>query len=94
MNSRQSAVGNPARKNRRRGQVLVEFAVVAFVLTFLLGAMLALGFLFFSANVLQQAADVGAMEFARHPAAPVETFENALGNFLESFLMPRYENES
>ncbi|CAK9036483.1 Tad domain-containing protein, partial [Durusdinium trenchii] len=66
------------RQGDRRGQALVEFAVVSFALTFLLGAMLAFGFLFFSANVLQQAADVGAMEFARHPAPPDETFQNAL----------------
>lgn len=60
------------------GQAIIEFAVVAFILTLLLGAMLALGFLFFSANVVQQAADVGAMELARHPESPTETFENAL----------------
>jgi len=66
------------RASTRCGQALVEFAIIAFVFTFLLGAMLALGFLFFSANVVQQAADVGAMELARHPDSPTETFQNAL----------------
>jgi hypothetical protein len=56
----------------------LEFAVVAFLLTFLLGAMLTLGFLFFGANVVQQAADVGAMEFARHPFTADGSFDAAL----------------
>lgn len=65
-------------RSERGGQALIEFAVVAFILTFLLGAMLTLGFLFFSANVLQQAADVGAMELSRHPFDPVGSFDAAL----------------
>ena len=68
------------RTRSRSGQVLVEFAVVAFVFTLLLGAMLALGYLFFSANTLQQAADVGAMELARHAEAPTADFQTALIN--------------
>ncbi|MEZ6066743.1 MAG: pilus assembly protein [Planctomycetaceae bacterium] len=64
----------------RRGQAIVEFAVIAFLLTILLGAMLTFGFLLFGANVLQQAADVGAMELARHPDAPTATFQSALTN--------------
>ena len=64
--------------SRRSGQAILEFAVVAFVMTFLLGAMLTFGFLFFGANVLQQAADVGAMEMSRHPAPPTSAFEDAL----------------
>lgn len=75
---------------QRRGQALIEFSIIAFLMTFLLGAMLALGFLFFSANVLQQAADVGAMELARHADSPNETFQNALsgsGLFSEADLV-------
>lgn len=78
--SRRPTTNLPSSHCRRRGQALIEFAVIAFVMTFLLGAMLAMGFLFFSANVLQQAADVGAMEFARHPETPIENFDNALDN--------------
>lgn len=69
-----------SRSEARCGQALVEFAIIAFVFTLLLAAMLALGFLFFSANVLQQAADVGAMELARHPAQPTADFQTELVN--------------
>ena len=63
---------------KRHGQALIEFSIVAFVLTLLLGAMITLGFLFFSANVLQQAADVGAMELSRTPVSPVANFDQGL----------------
>ena len=66
------------RVGTRSGQALIEFAVIAFVLTLLLGAMLTFGFMLFGANVLQQAADVGAMEFARHPFSPTGTFSAGL----------------
>lgn len=62
----------------RTGQALIEFAIVAFVLTLLLGGMLAYGLLLVSANVLQQAADVGAQELARHPYPADGTFDDAL----------------
>ena len=68
----------PSVKSDRRGQVLLEFAVVAFLLTFLLGAMLAFGFLFYSANIVQQAADVGAQELARTPFSPDGSFKTDL----------------
>lgn len=55
---------------RRRGQALVEFAIIALLATLLLGALLTFGFLSFGANVLQQAADVGAMELSRFPYPP------------------------
>lgn len=64
----------------RRGQALIEFAIVAFVLTLLLGGMLAYGLLLVSANVLQQAADVGAQELARHPFSATGSFDAALDN--------------
>ncbi len=83
-----------ARNDRRSGQALIEFAVIAFVMTLLLGAMLTFGFMFFGANVLQQAADVGAQELARHPYSPTGTFSDALSDvggtdplFLEDFLV-------
>lgn len=65
-------------KKRRTGQVLVEFAMIAFVMTLLLSAVIAFGFLFFSANVLQQAADTGAMELSRHSYAATGKFNAAL----------------
>ncbi|MHC4880529.1 MAG: TadE/TadG family type IV pilus assembly protein [Planctomycetota bacterium] len=66
------------RGSNRSGQALIEFAVIAFVMTLLLGAMLTFGFMLFGANVLQQAADVGAQELARHPYSPTGTFSDAL----------------
>ena len=78
------------RRSLRSGQALIEFAVIAFVMTFLLGAVLALGFLFFSANVVQQTADVGAMELSRHPFDPAGDFYSALdgsGLFTEAALV-------
>lgn len=70
-----------ARRTHRRGQALVEFAIVAFVLTFLVGAMLAVGLLLFGANVVQQAADVGAQELARLPLPDtVTSFDAALAD--------------
>ena len=62
----------------RRGQALIEFAIVAFVLTLLLAGILAFGLLLVSANVLQQAADVGAQELARHPFSATGDFQSAL----------------
>jgi hypothetical protein len=85
-----AAVGS----RNRSGQALIEFAVIAFVMTLLLSAMLTFGFMLFGANVLQQAADVGAMELARHPYSPTGTFSDALSDvggtaplFLEEFLV-------
>jgi len=40
--------------------------------------MLAFGFLFFSANIVQQAADVGAQELARTPFSPLGIFQDDL----------------
>ncbi len=74
----------------RSGQALVEFAVVALVLTFLVAGVLTFGFVLFGANVLQQAADVGAMELARFPYSPAGDFQTALndsGLFDEKYLV-------
>lgn len=79
-----------SRSTNRSGQALIEFAVIAFVLSLLLSAMLTFGLMFFGANVLQQAADVGAQELARHPFSPTGTFDNALpasGLFTEADLV-------
>jgi len=74
----------------RSGQALVEFAIISFCFTLLFSGILMLGFLIFGANVLQQAADVGAMEFARFPAPPEADFYTALeesGLYDESLLI-------
>ncbi len=74
--SRIGTRSRPLRRSNkhRRGQALVEFAIIAFILTLLFGAMLTFGFLLFGANVLQQAADVGAQEFSRLPLPPAVEF--------------------
>jgi hypothetical protein len=69
-----------ASASRRRGQALIEFAIIAFLLTLLLAGLLTFGLLLHGANVIQQAADVGAMELARHPFSATGDFESALAD--------------
>lgn len=66
----------------RRGQSLVEFAVVALVVYMLLAAILTFGHALYVAQGLQTAADLGAREISRTPlpADPAFTFEDALGD--------------
>ncbi len=54
-------------KNMRRGQALVEFAMVSLVVYLLLAATLTFGQLFYSGQTIQQAADVAAREISRTP---------------------------
>ena len=54
-------------RRSRRGQALVEFAVVALVVYLLLGAMLTFGQWFYSGQTVQQAADASAREISRTP---------------------------
>ena len=63
---------------RRRGQALVEFAVVAIVLYLLLAAILTFGMLLYGAQTLQQAAHFAARELARTPLPAEMGFEQAL----------------
>ncbi len=58
---------HPTLRCRRRGQALVEFAVVAIVLYLLLAAILTFGMLLYGAQTIQQAADFAARELARTP---------------------------
>ena len=55
------------RCRQRRGQALVEFAIVSFVLYFLFAGILTFGHLLYCAQSLQPAADVAAGELARIP---------------------------
>jgi hypothetical protein len=64
----------PAAKRRppsRRGQSLVEFALVSFVLYLILAAILTFGHLLYCSQTVQQAADLAAREIARTPLPPV-----------------------
>jgi len=55
------------RRADRRGQALVEFALVSLVIYLLLAAILTFGQILYSAQTLQQAADVASRELARTP---------------------------
>ena len=78
---RQTAVAGrkPARR-LRRGQSLVEFAVVALVVYMLLAAILTFGHALYVAQGLQTAADLGAREISRTPLPANDTFEDSLAN--------------
>lgn len=64
----------------RRGQSLVEFALVALVMYMILAAILTFGHALYVAQGLQQAADLGAREISRTPLPAVSTFEDALND--------------
>jgi len=70
-----AATGKPARK-LRRGQSLVEFAVVAFVVYMLLAAILTFGHALYVAQGLQSAVEVGAREISRTPLPANITLDN------------------
>ncbi|MEL6105432.1 MAG: TadE family protein [Planctomycetota bacterium] len=55
------------KKRHRRGQSLLEFALVALVVYFLLAGILTFGHALFVAQGLQTAVDVGAREISRTP---------------------------
>jgi hypothetical protein len=63
---------------RRRGSVLLEFALIALLLYFILAATLEFGRALFGAQVVQQAADVAARELSRISLPPSMTFDRAL----------------
>ncbi|MEZ6110803.1 MAG: pilus assembly protein [Pirellulaceae bacterium] len=60
----------------RRGQSLVEFAVVALVVYMLLAAILTFGHALYVAQGLQTAADLAAREISRTPLPAVMTFDD------------------
>lgn len=66
------------KRSDRRGQSLVEFALVALVLYMLLAAILTFGHALYVAQGLQSAADLAARELSRTPLPATATFENAL----------------
>ena len=59
------------RATGRRGSVLVEFALIAFVLYLILAATVEFGRALMAAQLLQQAADIAAREVARTPGLPL-----------------------
>ncbi|TVS08473.1 MAG: pilus assembly protein [Planctomycetaceae bacterium] len=65
-------------RRARRGQSLVEFAMVALVVYLLLAAILTFGHALYVAQGLQQAADLAAREIARTPLGADATFKEVL----------------
>ena len=61
--------GEGTRRRNRRGQALVEFAVVSLVVYMLLAAILTFGQMLYSAQTLQQAVDLAAREIVEDSAA-------------------------
>ena len=59
--------GKGTTRRNRRGQALVEFAVVSLVVYMLLAAILTFGQMLYSAQGLQQAVDTAAREISRTP---------------------------
>ncbi len=69
-----NSLSKPSRRGRqRRGQALVEFAVVSLVIYMLLAAILTFGQILYSAQALQQAVDVAAREISRTPLPAAQT---------------------
>ncbi len=62
----------------RRGQVLVEFAVIAVILYLLLAGTFEFGRAIYCAQVIQQSADLCAREISRTPLSATATFSDAL----------------
>ena len=62
----------------RRGQSLVEFAVVSLVVYMLLAAILTFGQMLYSAQTLQQAVDIAAREISRTPLPPTADLMDVL----------------
>jgi hypothetical protein len=64
----------------RRGQVLIEFSFIALILYLLMAVTFDFGRALYSAQIVQQAADLAARELARTPLAPTSTFSDALAD--------------
>jgi hypothetical protein len=67
-------------RRARRGQSLVEFALVALVVYLLLAAILTFGHALYVAQGLQQAADLAAREISRTPLPAEITLDNPPGH--------------
>jgi hypothetical protein len=56
----------------RRGQALLEFAILIPLVIILIGATVSFGLFFYQGNVLQQAVDVASQEISRMPFGPTQ----------------------
>jgi hypothetical protein len=69
--TKNSLLKTSRRSRNRRGQALVEFAVVSLVLYMLLAAILTFGQILYSAQGIQQVVDTAAREISRTPLPAV-----------------------
>jgi hypothetical protein len=69
-----------AKSIRRRGQAVLEFALVFLVIYLLVVAIVEFGRLFTGTQTLQTAVDVAARELSRVPLPSTATFSDALAN--------------
>lgn len=65
-------------RQSRRGQALLEFAIVALVLYLLIGGAITFGLWIYAGGQIQQAANVGARELSQTPLPALMEFETAL----------------
>lgn len=72
--------GNRTVRVRRRGQALLEFAIIALVLYLLLAVVLEFGRMMWIGQSIQDAADVAARELARAPIAAGATWDQAIAD--------------
>ena len=63
---------SPRRSRNRRGQAMLEFALMIPLIILIVGATISFGLFFFQGNVLQMAVDVGAQEISRMPFQPTQ----------------------
>ena len=76
--SERMRTGRRTRLPARRGQALLEFALIFLVIYLLIVAIVEFGRLFSGAQTLQSAVDQAARELSRVPLTPTATFATAL----------------
>jgi hypothetical protein len=78
MTAKPTTSHRPQASRTRRGQALVEFAIVALVMYVLLAATIEFARAFFGAQTIQSAADLAARELSRAPLSATYKFADAL----------------
>jgi hypothetical protein len=73
------------RKRHRRGQALIEFAIIALVSYLLLAAIITFGLQLYGAQGMQQVADLAAREISRTPLPPTMTLDEVLYGSVTDF---------
>ncbi|TVQ63004.1 MAG: pilus assembly protein [Phycisphaerales bacterium] len=77
----------------RRGGVLIEFALITLIGYIFIAALLTFGQYFYSAQVVQQAADIAARELSRTPLPANITFDDLLADPTNEFSQRIYSED-